>query len=105
LIPAQKKGGGAMKKLVITRHQALVAYLAEVGLIGENAQVVAHATPEQVKGKHVIGVLPHSLSSLCASYTEVPLNIPPELRGVELTLEQVRQYAGAPVTYIVRRAW
>jgi len=65
--------------------------------------VVGHASPEAVKGRDVWGVLPHKLSCLTTSFTEVPLNLPPELRGVELTKEQVRQYAGDPVTYNVTR--
>lgn len=92
-----------MKKLdlIVTRHPGLVEYLREVGMADATTTVVAHATPDVVKGKRVCGVLPHSLSTLCETFTEVPLNLPQELRGVELTVEQVRQFAGAPVTYRV----
>lgn len=92
-----------MKKvdLIITRHPALVEYLRELGLVEDGVEVITHASPEKVVGRHVCGVLPHSLSCLTASFTEVPLALPAELRGVELTLEQVRQYASAPVTYRV----
>lgn len=92
---------GLKLDLVVTRHPGLVAYLKEIGLAPEGVEVVSHATAGNVAGKHVCGVLPHSLSSLCASFTEVPLALPPELRGTELSLEQVRQYAGRPVTYRV----
>lgn len=88
--------------LIVTRHPGLVEYLRELGLATDEVVVVSHATPENVAGKRVCGVLPHNLSCLCESFTEVPLNLPPELRGVELTLEQVRLYAGKPVTYTVR---
>ena len=88
-------------ELVITRHPGLVEYLLEIGLADAETVVLAHATPETVRGKHVCGVLPHSLSCLCASFTEVPLNVPQEMRGIELNLEQVKQYAGVPVTYRV----
>lgn len=92
-----------MKKIeiVVTRHPGLVQHLKEIGLASTRCQVVAHATPDNVQGKHVCGVLPHSLSCLTKSFTEVPLMIPSELRGVELTLEQVRKYAGPAVTYKV----
>lgn len=98
-----KKYEEVMKKIeiVITRHPGLVEFLKEAGLTSGSTEVLAHATPENVRGKHVCGVLPHSLSCLAASVTEVPINLPQELSGVELTLEQVRQYAGAPVTYRV----
>ena len=84
-----------MKKfeIVVTRHPCLVDYLKETGL-----------TSHDVRGKNVCGVLPHSLSCLTASFTEVPLSLPAELRGVELTLEQIKRYAKPAVTYIVRRA-
>lgn len=87
--------------IVVTRHPALVQFLLEQGLIHAGVPVISHASPEQVRGRHVIGVLPLSLASLAESVTEVPLSLPPELRGVELTLEQVREYAGRPVTYKV----
>lgn len=87
--------------VVVTRHPALVEFLREQGVLTAGARVVAHATPEDVAGQHVVGVLPLRLAALAASVTEVPLNLPAELRGQELSLEQVRQYAGAPVTYRV----
>lgn len=92
-----------MKRIdtVITRHPGLVQYLMEIGLADSGTEVLAHATPENVRGKHVCGVLPHSLSCLTSGFTEVPLSLPAELRGVELTVEQVRVYAGQPVTYRV----
>lgn len=86
--------------VIVTRHPALVQYLAELGYTGK---VVAHATADDVRGQHVIGVLPLRLAALAASITEVPMDIPPDLRGVELTLELVRAYAGEPVTYRVTR--
>jgi len=89
--------------LIVTRHPGLVTYLREIGLADAETVVVAHATPDVVKGKRVCGVLPHSLSCLCDTFTEVPLALPQELRGAELTIEQVRQFAGHPVTYKVCR--
>ena len=91
------------KTLIVTRHKGLVEYLREEGIVGDDIEVITHATAENVTGRHVIGVLPHSLSCLTASFTEVPLHLPPELRGVELTANDVRKYAGKPVTYIVRK--
>jgi len=90
-------------EIIVTRHPGLVAYLRSIGVADEQTEVVPHATPSNVAGKHVCGVLPHSLSCLCASFAEVPLNLPADLRGSELSLEQVRQYAGKLVTYQVRR--
>jgi putative CRISPR-associated protein (TIGR02620 family) len=87
--------------LIVTRHSGLVEYLIREGLATTETVVVSHATPENVAGLNVCGVLPHSLSCLCASFTEVPLFLPAELRGQELTVDQVAQYAQPAVTYTV----
>jgi len=89
--------------LVVTRHPGLVEYLRELGIVSDKVEVITHATPEAVTGRHVCGVLPHSLSCLTASFTEIPLRLTPELRGVELDLETLRKIAGEPVTYKVER--
>jgi len=91
-----------MSTLIVTRHSGLVQYLIAKGFVSADVEVVEHASAEVVTGKHVWGVLPHSLSVLCASFTEIPLSLPVELRGKELTMEQVEEYAGEPVTYIVK---
>lgn len=93
-----------MKAIIITRHQALVAYLIQKGYVSEDSEVIEHATPQNVQGKHVWGVLPHSLSCLTKSFTEVPMHLPANKRGVELTLEDMYEYAGVPQTYVVNTA-
>lgn len=87
--------------IVVTRHPALVALLVERGLCPEGTPVVAHATAETVVGKHVIGVLPYHLAAQAATITEVPLALTPEMRGRELTVEELREVAGPAVTYRV----
>lgn len=93
----------AVRPVVVTRHPALVEYLTELGVVPAGTEVVTHATAEQVRGRHVFGVLPLHLAAEAASVTEVTLRVPAELRGVELTLEQVRQFAGPLTTYKVSR--
>lgn len=92
----------AIQALVVTRHPGLVQFLIEKGYISPDSEIIEHATADNVRGKHVWGVLPHSLSCLCKSFTEIPMNIPAEMRGKELTVEQVREFAGEPQTYVVR---
>ena len=92
-----------MINLIVTRHTGLLAYLIEIGLARPGVAVIAHATSDQVRGQRVAGVLPHSLSCLTESFTEIPLTLPVHLRGEELTLEQVREFASPPVTYCVER--
>ena len=88
-------------KIVITRHPALVEYLLEIGLITPETPVISHASPEQVQGKDVIGVLPLSLAKFTRSVTEIPLALSPEDRGKELSIERLREIAGSPTTYSV----
>jgi len=87
--------------LIVTRHPGLVEYLRELGVVAEGVEVIDHATPEAVAGRHVCGVLPHSLSCLTASFTEVPLWLTLSFRGKEMDLETLRKVAGSPVTYKV----
>jgi len=89
--------------LVITRHPALLDFLIEEGVVPEGTTATSHATPEIVAGQDVVGVLPHSLSCLTQTYTEVSLRIPAEMRGKELTLSQLRDYSQGVATYTVTR--
>ena len=88
--------------IVVTRHKALVQYLKEQGLIDENTQIVSHIdNPDIIKNKIVLGVLPHSLSCLTKEYWEISLNLPPELRGKELSVEDIKKYSKGLKRYIV----
>lgn len=89
------------KMLVVTRHPALVQYLIEIGLVNSDVKVLTHAMGEDVLDRIVIGELPYQLAALAEAVVEVPLNLPSELQGKELTLEQVWAYAGSPTCYRV----
>ena len=90
-----------MATVVCTRHESLIQFLKEEGLIEADAQVIAHPTVEDVQGNDVIGILPINLAALTNSFTHIPLDLPFELRGKELTISQFRQFCGKPVTYKV----
>ena len=89
-----------MNELVVTRHPGLVEYLEELGVV-DAPKVVSHATPEQVRDQHVFGVLPLELAAEAWAVTVVPLRLPPELRGKELSKEQVAEHAGELRTFSV----
>lgn len=89
--------------VVVTRHPGLVEVLREMGLVPDGARVIAHATVQDVSGRHVIGVLPLSLAAEAASVREVQLNLPAEMRGQELSADQVRQYMMGVFEYKVTR--
>lgn len=91
------------KQPVITRHKALLAYLLDKDIIKEGEfKLIEHADYKDVEGRDVIGVLPLQLASYAKSVTEVPLKLTPEMRGKELTFEEVEKIAQEPVQYIVR---
>jgi len=90
--------------IVVTRHRGLVVWLEKNGYIPPNTKVLDHAIREDIEGEDVIGVLPISLAVYAKTYTEVPLWIPPSLRGVDLSADQVEKYqVGEPVTYKITK--
>lgn len=90
-----------MEKVVITRHKSLVEYLAKIGLIEDGVAVLDHATIDNVKGNHVIGILPNHLACHAEMITEIPLALTPDMRGKELTLAEIEQIASEPRNYKV----
>ena len=93
--------------IVVTRHRPLVELLLERGFITAETPVLEHARAEDVRGKHVLGVLPHWLSSLAASVTEVPMRLTQADREAmtrgDLGVERLREVADSPVTYCVEQ--
>lgn len=90
--------------LVVTRHKGLVQWLLSEGLIEEGKYtLIEHATPDQVRGQPVIGVLPLSLACLTTQITEVVMELPIELRGKDLSLEDMKKYTRGINTYKVTK--
>lgn len=92
-----------MKIIVITRHPALVDFLLEKHIIeAGNFELYSHASKELIDGKDVIGVLPLSLAKHANSLTTVNLDLPPDMKGKELSLEDVRRYYTDIEVFLVR---
>lgn len=87
--------------IIITRHQGLIDYILEKGIAPPGTPVIPHAGEEDVRGNRCIGPLPLRLAAIADSVVDIPLHLPPDMRGVELTKEQAAQYAGEPVEYFV----
>lgn len=88
-------------KVLATRHEALVQYFANMGLTFD--KVIAHATVEDVTGNDVYGVLPLHLASLANTVTTIDMNLPAEMRGKELSLEDIKKYLVDISTYKVEK--
>ena len=87
--------------IVVTRHKGLVEWLRQKGFIGEDVRVIEHATVDDVRGEVVVGVLPLHLAAEAEEVWAVELNIPPEMRGKELTAADIDRFAGAIRRYKV----
>lgn len=94
-----------MYDLVVTDDRALLIYLHKNGIVDPFVPVKYPATVADVLGKHVIGRLSHMLSSAALSYTEIPLYLPPEMKGLKLIPKDYERYAGKPVTYRVSKMY
>jgi len=72
----------------VLRHVGTLEWLAEeVEAFNKLPVITGNATPADVAGKRVLGVLPLHLAALAASVTEVVIDPPP--RGAELTMQEV----------------
>ena len=89
--------------VIITRHPGLVEVLHELAPETVGAPIIDRADPTQIAGKHVYGVLPLTLACLATRVTNVTLNVPQELRGTELSADQVRQYMTELETFVVTK--
>lgn len=85
-----------METIIVTRHIGLVEWLALRGLTG---RVIAQATPDDIRGRHVIGVLPLHLAALATIVTTVDMpGLAPEQRGKDLTPAEM-DAAGATLNH------
>ena len=90
--------------VVVTRHPGLLEVLRERGVIPQSCEDYhSHVTPDLVRGKDVIGILPLSLAAEANSITEITLSLPPEARGKELNADEVRRFMTGVNTYKVTR--
>lgn len=87
--------------LIVTRHPALKDYLIERGVADAATPVLPHASAADVEGKSVAGVLPLHLAAACSSLTTVELALPLEIRGKELSIEDMRRYCKGLRTFVI----
>lgn len=77
--------------LIITRHPGLLEFLLQEGVLVGSVPVLAHAKAEDLRGKVVIGVLPLHLAAEADLVIEAQLDLTPEMRGKELSADEVRR--------------
>jgi len=84
--------------LIVTRHPALIEWLASRGVTGET---IAHASEEAITGRVTVGVLPPALMSVSAVHVNVDMRITPDMRGRELSLTDIEGASPHAVAYCV----
>lgn len=89
------------KLLVVTRHKALADLLREKGIISGDCDYMEHAGVDDVQGRDVVGNLPLHLAARCHTITSVAMSVPLEMRGRELTLDELREVYRGVHTYRV----
>ena len=88
----KKKGGIRIDTIFVSRHPGAIAWIQKHHPEFGEAKVIGHATPGDIKGNRIIGVLPVDLASLAGEYWHLTMRLPPEARGKELSLEEMEQY-------------
>ncbi len=96
------------KTFFVTRHKGALDWAAQKGI---NAQIVTHLSDDvlaQVReGDTVIGILPiHLIAEVCARgarFCHLQVNIPAELRGQELTAEQLNRLGAELIEFSAQR--
>ena len=89
-----------IETVIVTRHPALVTYLRDT--YGITGTVVGHISKEYARNRNIIGNVPLHIACAANAVATLELDIPPELRGVELSIEQVREFAKGLEWYKVR---
>lgn len=119
-----------MKTIIVTRHEGALEWLRKhhpelteelcqscqglggcahcgaheqgEGYVPIAIDVLTHATPDDVRGNRVIGVLPEELSSLCAEYWKLSMNVPPGMRGKEISCADMERLGCSVKRYEVK---
>ena len=89
-------------KIIVVKYPELVKYYIEIGLCSPGTPHLPYATEEDVRGKHVYGIVPVYLASLAKSVTEVPVLAGNKIARVMSDVNLIRQYAKPPKRYVIR---
>jgi hypothetical protein len=100
---------GPRPDIVVSKLQNLnlIAVLRERGIIDASTPITGRAATAEIKGRHVLGLLPNYLASMAASITEIPMRLTNDdyiaMQRKDLTLERTRAVVSNPVTYKVEQ--
>lgn len=91
----------APEVVIVSRHAGLLAWLEQHGVTGR--VITGNATPQDVRGRDVYGILPLWLAAEAARVTEVSMpGLPLEYRGKEYSPAEMDAWGAHMVRYQVR---
>ena len=93
-----------MEKIVIvSRHQGALNWLKKHHPEFDNVEYFSHINEKDIKDNIVIGTLPINLAKLAKEYWHLSMSIPSEMRGVELTIEDMENLDCKIEGFIIKR--
>ncbi len=90
----------ATQIIIVSQHQAVIEWIKQEFNMDDEVTVLTQVTsPEQIAGAIVIGTLPPHLAASTKYYGALELpDLPAELHGQELTVQQMRD-AGCTINW------
>ena len=88
--------------LIVARHPGVSKWLESQGIVGDSVEHVDN--PEQVRNKNVVGVIPFYLAAEANEVYSIDIpDLPREMRGKDLTPEEMDKYGATLTRYKVTK--
>ncbi len=87
------------EQILVSKHPNLADYLIMHNVVNKDIERKDHVRPEDIHGKHVIGVLPLSMACHAALYTEIPLRIDHDKRNQVMSIDEIGYCIQKPRTF------
>ena len=90
--------------VLVSRHKATIEWLRNEKHFSEDIRVLSHiSSPDEIEGKIVIGNIPIHLAHYAKEVWNVTIDLPPELRGSDLTYSQFLDCNPRMERYVVKK--
>ena len=80
-----------MKTIIVSRHPAAIKWINKY-YPDFNGIIKSHIAEDEIIGNRIIGTLPVQLAALAAEYFHLSIKVPAEMRGKELSIEDMVQF-------------
>jgi len=87
-------------KIIITKHQGAIDWLAKQGITGD---IRTRVKAEDIENQDVIGALPFYLACLTKSISVISMEIPRENKGKDISCRQMDEYGAKLNKYRVTK--